>query len=363
MQIKWKSNWEETQQHFLEWWKHDGLVLGMWGHGYITPGVQRGDLLKASEPDSFEAYHTDPAVVSARWYKTMSQSLFPADTLPIIRPSMGTVELAAYLGTGVLFKKDNIWYDDLGSDLDSWPKLSFDAENICFRRIEATIRSIKEWADGNCLIGFPCISPNMDVLAELRGTGALMMDFFDRPDWIKEKLVEIDELYMAVYDRLYELIKQPDGSSAFHSFMIWGPGKTTQLQGDTAAMLSADMFREFMVPGFTRIAEWTDNSLFHVDGPDMIKHVDALLEIDALDAIEFTPGPSVPEGGDPHWFDMYRRILDAGKSLQAVWVKPDEIVPLLNAVGTHGVYLMVDCQDADEMTRVTEKTKQAMGLK
>ena len=37
---------------------------------------------------------------------------------------------------------------------------------------------------------------------------------------------------------------------------------------------------------------------------------------------------------------MYRRILDAGKSVQAVGVKPEEVVPLLDAVGGEGMYVM-----------------------
>ncbi len=27
----WKENWEETQQHLIDWWNQDGLVVGKWG--------------------------------------------------------------------------------------------------------------------------------------------------------------------------------------------------------------------------------------------------------------------------------------------------------------------------------------------
>ena len=27
----WKANWEDTKQHFVDWWNHEGLVIGMWG--------------------------------------------------------------------------------------------------------------------------------------------------------------------------------------------------------------------------------------------------------------------------------------------------------------------------------------------
>ena len=72
------------------------------------------------------------------------------------------------------------------------------------------------------MVGLPGISPNLDLLAELRGTSEIMMDFFDRPDWIKQKLEEINAVYFEVYDRMYDTVKQSDGSSVFYPFMLWG---------------------------------------------------------------------------------------------------------------------------------------------
>lgn len=37
---------------------------------------------------------------------------------------------------------------------------------------------------------------------------------------------------------------------------------------------------------------------------------------------------------------MYKRILDAGKSVQVVGVAPSEILPLLDAIGGKGIYVM-----------------------
>ena len=33
----WKSNLEETKQHYLDWWNHKGIVLNMWDR---MPGWQ-----------------------------------------------------------------------------------------------------------------------------------------------------------------------------------------------------------------------------------------------------------------------------------------------------------------------------------
>jgi len=45
------------------------------------------------------------------------------------------------------------------------------------------------------------------------------------------------------------------------------------------------------------------------------------------------------------WHDLYRRILEGGKSLQVVRIEPEEVAPLLDAIGTNGVYIMTGFPD------------------
>jgi len=49
----WKPNWQETKKHFIGWWMHDGLVLGMWG----TPPAEkpRFDRSRPEFPDTVSA--------------------------------------------------------------------------------------------------------------------------------------------------------------------------------------------------------------------------------------------------------------------------------------------------------------------
>jgi hypothetical protein len=69
------------------------------------------------------------------------------------------------------------------------------------------------------------------------------------------------------------------------------------------------------------------------------------------------PQVSRPMGGDPMWYDLYRRILNSGKSVQAIGVKPDEVIPLINAVGTNGLYIMVNADNEDEARALEEAVK------
>jgi hypothetical protein len=124
-----------------------------------------------------------------------------------------------------------------------------------------------------------------------------------------------------------------------------------------SAMFSPEMFGEFAVPGLTEQCEWLDHSLYHLDGTQALCHLDQLLGIDGLDAVEWTPQAGIETGGSPRWYDLYRRILTAGKSVQAVNVEPGEILPLLDAIGGRGVYLITQFGSEREAEEMADKVE------
>ena len=101
--MDWKHNWNETRQHFLDWWDRKGMILGMWGYGFTQPQPIHEICDYPPKTNDLEIYHSDPAYVARKWHARMARTCFPADTLPLIRPTVGTVELAAYLGASVTF--------------------------------------------------------------------------------------------------------------------------------------------------------------------------------------------------------------------------------------------------------------------
>ena len=65
-----------------------------------------------------------------------------------------------------------------------------------------------------------------------------------------------------------------------------------------------------------------------------------------------------PEGGgNPCWYPLYRRILDAGKSVQVVHIHPDEVVPLLKAVGARGLFILTHFESTEQAERLMEEVE------
>jgi len=186
----------------------------------------------------------------------------------------------------------------------------------------------------------------------------LFFDLIERPAWVQRCLAEINQAYFAAFDLMFEKVRDEDGGNAFAAFSVWGPGKTAKVQCDFSVMISAKMFREFVSPHLAAQCEWLDYSLFHLDGTTALQHVEPLLEIEALDAIEWTPQSRLAGGGDPQWYDLYRQIKAGGKSVQAVGVGPDQVVPLIDAVGPEGLYVFTWTDDQASAEKLVKKVEQ-----
>jgi len=111
----------------------------------------------------------------------------------------------------------------------------------------------------------------------------------------------------------------------FCYFSLWAPGKVTKLQADLSIMISEEDYRTFCQPFLREQCNNIDYTLYHLDGVDAIRHLGAVLEIENLKAVQWTPGYGQPQGGNPQWYDLYKRILASGKSVMINWVTLDEI--------------------------------------
>lgn len=337
----WKENWPETRGRFLDWWDRRGLLLGSWGNGLPRAAGARCAVPVPGEPADLESRREDEAYVAPSIRRDMAARAWPAEILPVAWPDLDTLSLAPVFGSERRYGSDNVWYGPCIGDPDAHPPLVLAPANEELARLESLVAAVVRESRGDYLVGMPAIVPNLDVLAELRGAQDLLMDLFDRPEWVQGALREIDTAWKVAFDRVRAVVGAPDGSMAFGYFMLWGMGRVGLLQCDVSATISPAMFDEFVLPRLADECAFLDRSLYHLDGHQCICHLDSILALGDLDAVEWTPDPQVPSGGNEAWYAMYRKILEAGKSVWIAHVKVEEIAPLLDAIGTQGVYLTV----------------------
>lgn len=342
----WKQNLEETKQRYIQWWNHKGIVLNMWEHfqNGVTP---HADVPMPPAPKDLNQKWFDPEwrAEYLDWY--VAHSSLKADMLPVANTQLGPGSLAAILGGVFEGGEDTIW---IHPDPDFNDDITFNPEHPNWLLHKELLKACKKKAAGNYYVGMPDLMEGMDVLAAMKGTDKVLLDTVMQPDVLEHQMQQINDIYFKVFDELYDIIREGD-EMAFCYFSSWAPGKMSKLQSDISTMISVDDYRRFVQPFIRQQCQKIDYTLYHLDGVGALHHLPALLEVEELNAIQWTPGVGEPQGGSPKWYDLYKKILAGGKSIMACWVTLDELRPLLDNIGGDGVHLEMDFHNEDEVEK------------
>ena len=338
------ENWRHVQERFIAWWNHEPMdypLLHMEARG-------KAPRLKAdAQPFSdLEDRYVNAVKLAANYRNHCETHWFLEDAFPALDLNLGAGSMALYLGSEPIFTEDTVWFGECMPDIRDQAGLVYNPQNSWWRKHLDMHRQAKTLAGDDFLVNIPDIIENMDILSAMRGPQNLCYDMMDEPGWVEAGVQKIDSLYFTYYDALYDIVKAPDGSSSYTAFCVWGPGKTAKIQCDFCALMSPAQFRRYVQPSLRRQCQRLDNSIYHLDGPDAIKHVPALMEIKELDALQWTCGAGQPDGGCERWYPIYDQVRAAGKSL---WIHFDDGGPkqwvegalrLIKRYGKDGMYFI-----------------------
>lgn len=352
----WKSNLEETKQRYINWWNHKGIILNMWEHfqegvqphAEIMPPAPAKDLSQKWFDPQWRAEYLD-------WY--VAHSSLKADILPVANTQLGPGSLAAILGGVFEGGEDTIW---IHPNPDFTDEIVFNLEHPNWILHKELLKACKAKANGHYFVGMPDLMEGLDVLAALKGTDRVLLDIVMQPEILEQQMQQINDIYFKVFDELYDIIREGD-EMAFCYFSSWAPGKMSKLQSDISTMISQDDYRRFVQPFIREQCQKIDYTLYHLDGVGAMHHLPALLEIEELNAIQWTPGVGEPQGGSPKWYDLYKKILAGGKSVMACWVTLDELKPLLDHIGADGVHLEMDFHNEKEVEQAMRIVEEYTG--
>jgi hypothetical protein len=349
----WKTNLEESKKRYIDWWNGKGLIISMWEH--LEKEGNPHELVENPEPaKDLNQFWFDPVWRAKNLHYELSKSSFKADILPVANTHLGPGSLAAVLGAELDGGEDTIWIrhsDDFNNEI------VFDENNKWWKLHLDLLKECKKLSQDKYFVGCPDLIEGLDTMASLKGTENVLMDMLTHPEVLEQQLQQINDIYFNVFDRIYDIIREGD-EMAFCYFSIWGPGKVSKLQSDISVMISEDDYRRFVQPYIREQARKIDYTLYHLDGVDAIRHLDAILEIEELNAVQWTPGIGEPQGGDPRWYPLYKKILAKGKSIMPCWVEVNELKPLLDNVGAEGLNILMHFKsekDIEDALKIVEK--------
>lgn len=347
-----KADWEEVKKRFTSFWKRENE-----GRCLLNVTASRNknfiDYLSRSgrESLSLEEIWLDADKIIERHISYFENTYFAAEALPRLNIDLGPGATAAYLGSPVKLRKDTVWFEPIIEDWDK-NEFSFDTDNFWWKKTLEITKKASESGKGRFLTGITDLSGTADILLNLRGSEKLCMDIYDNPEKVKEARDKILKVWFYCINELNK-ITQECQTGSINWMGIWAPELHHSLQCDFSAMLSPKAFEEFFLPEIQEQCRKLPYSIYHLDGPDAIRHIDMLLEIPELDAIQWVPGDGQPRAIE--WIPLLKKIQSKGKGL-VINAIPQDIDLLLTELSPKGLYVTINnlfssSEEADEFVK------------
>ena len=356
MNLYFKDDWDEAKQMLTGWWNHE--VNGRWALGVVA---------KRNQPLPHNALPTLSEDFKTRWldFKTMSahkeawfsKNCFLGCVFPESTAYLGPGSLNPFLGSSIDFQENTLWYNPVADNPEKVDHLNFDKTGFYWNWTKEALAYIAEQAKNRYIVTMPDLIEGLDILSELLGTQEFLMHLLDCPEAIHRLLDQLDDIYFEAYDELAKIIRQEDGTVPFTAFNTWGPGRCAKVQCDFSIMISPDMFEEFVKPRIQKQCRRLDYTVYHLDGPDAIRHIDAVLSIPELNALQWTPGESHPHPGDKSWWEpVWEKVYSAGKSALVLGVPPDSVEPFVKEFGQNGTMIITETKTENQAQQLMDNS-------
>jgi hypothetical protein len=292
---------------------------------------------------------SDHATIDERWLDVdyqvaltnakMANTDFTGDNLPVALPLLGPEVFASFYGCPLHFSDhDTSWSDPILHDWDKAGRLHLDWDNFYLKKITALTDALLEAGKGKWITGMTDWHVGADGLAALRDPQRLAMDMIEHPEEVKSLLARLAADYFEVYDFFYDRLH-----AAGLPITSWTPlladGKYYILQNDFSIMVSKAMYDEFFLEGIRRECQFLDRSIYHLDGPGALRHLDSILSIPELDALQWVPGDG--NKGFHRWVWVYQKAQKAGKGVEVI-CHISEIDLVMQTLDPRGLYLYVE---------------------
>ena len=331
--MEFKPDFADAIERMRAFWARD--CIGRCGLRVIAG---RDDCVPRVDDVDVLTRKTDVDYVIGRAERTFANHHYLAEAVPTYIPGLVCSDTAAYLSEEIGITQDTVWYPRIITDWSSFG-LTFDHNNTWWQLTKRMAEEASERGEGRYLVAAPDFQVAIDIVSLLRSPEKLCIDLIENPDAVKAATGFIlDEVWGHCYGEIRSIVAQR--SEFVGDWMgLFSRGDHDVVQCDFCALISPRHFEQFCLPDIERQCRMLDTSVFHLDGPGSVRHIDALLQIEELDAIQWVPGAGHPTA--VAWLPMLRKIQAAGKSLY-LSATPADVEAILAALSPSGLMISVE---------------------
>ncbi|MFI5385358.1 MAG: hypothetical protein ACHQ50_04470 [Fimbriimonadales bacterium] len=331
MELRAKPDAEAALERMERWWLCENTDRPL-----LTVAVERPP--SQIPPKNYETHE-------ARWLdferridvaiEETSTGTYLAETFPTFEPNLGPDILSTLYGLDLEFAEDTSWGSPFLASLEEVIEAepSFDAP--LWRAVERLQQMGLETGSGRWITLFTDLHGNADIPSALIGPQALCLQFAEDLDLVSRAIEHVTEGCVEAYRR--QIRPLIDAGLPIGTWLrCFSKGRSYVPQADFSAMVGPEMFETAILPSVLRELEETDRAIYHLDGPSALHHLDAILEVPAIHAVQWVYG----DGNGParRWVEVYRKILAKGKGIRVEAETPDDILELHKTLGNEGVW-------------------------
>ena len=298
------------------WWRGEldrPLVRGVVSYAYPQPYAAPAPILNQSNCHDFS--WTPEQIIDAL-DSDLSTKEFIGDGYPVVDfACYGPGVLAAFCGAKLDNSSGFVWFFPPVEDPElSQVHVKYDPDNVWSRRIKDIYRAGLERWNGTVIMGFPDLGGVMDVVASMVGTENLLYALVDEPEEVERLVKETQQAWYEAYNDFAEVLKPQGAYTDWNGLLSRDPAYV--LQCDFCYMISPEMFQRFVVPTLQEDTRRLTNTIYHLDGIGELPHLDQILAIPELNAVQWVQGTNQP--GPYAWLDVYQKIINAGKQIMVI---------------------------------------------
>jgi len=345
--------WQDIKRRYDAWWKadlHDRPLL------HVTAprdGARPFETWKgrAASPEEIWA-DIDFAIWTTEQH--LDRTWYGGEALPAIQSYTSPIGMSAggaiLFGCTPRFAPDTVWVEPLPSQ-EEFPVLAVHPDR---RRWIRDAFAVTGRASRGRFYGRETFSNHAgDTLAAIRGTEQLLLDLVENPDWVSQAVAKVTDLLQKFLAELWPLVSpEVTGREGWLSSAgMWSAGINFCADCDVSCMISPRQFEDVFLPPLRRAMRDFTHTLYHLDGTEALRHLEALLATPEINAIQWVPGSGREEL--LQWVPLVRRIQAAGKAVQ-VLARPEEVEPFLREVSPKGLLITTSCRSEAEGRQLVE---------
>lgn len=304
MELEHKTDFAATRERWAAFWRGESprpMLYAIKPQNGVTP-------VPKPRPYDCAFGELDPLIDQALgWAATHD---FLGDTIPSFMITFAPDHFAALLGADIKRGEGGStnWVEPCLTSLENCD-ISFQRDGYWWQRTLECIQRFREKCDGKLIITGTHFQGSLDCLVAMYGTQNLLMDMALQPGRVHAALEQVDEALAEARTALANALDVETWGS-LNRFGMYSRGIIDVPQCDLSCMISPEMFDEFELPHLIREIQTTDASIYHLDGPDALQHVESLCSITELDMIQWMPGEGYY---DDDWSGLNAKIDALGK--------------------------------------------------